>query len=142
MTYDRTCALDYARTYWSCVTSDGYVAGSFDGKAYRQVPADTVFVHGDDPSAPEQALLPDGTTIPWSALDDCTHFMSCILGRPPGADCSGGLSIPADFPSGPYGILGAGRFVQMLVKKGWVEVIPVADKKNPCLLYTSPSPRD
>ena len=138
MTYDRTCALDYARTYWSCVTSDGYIAGSFDGKAYRQVPAETVFVHDGDHAAPEHALLPDGTVIPWSALDDCTHFISCVLGRPPGAEASGGLAIPSDFPTGPYGILGAGRFVRALEKKGFIEMIPVADKKNPGLERIAP----
>jgi hypothetical protein len=133
MSYDRAAALDYARTYWSTVASDGYIAGSFDGKAYRPVPAGTRFVHDDAPASPEHALLPDGTVIPWSALDDCTHFLSCVVGRPPGATSSGGLLIPPDFPSGPYGILGAGRFVRTLVERGDLEVIPVEDKRDPGL---------
>jgi hypothetical protein len=137
MTYDRTCALDYARTYWLTVASDGYIAGKFDGKAYRQVPPETGFVHDDDRSAPEHALLPDGTVIPWSALDDCTHFISCCVGSPHGAR-AGGLHVPSDFPSGPYGILGAGRFVESLVKRGLCEVITVADKSNPGLDRIAP----
>jgi hypothetical protein len=138
VTYDRSSALAYARQYWLSLASDGYIAGEFDGKAYREVPAGTVFVHDDDPQAPEHALLPDGTTIPWSALDDCTHFMSCCVGSPPGGVAAGGLSIPSDFPTGPYGILGADRFVQALEKKGYVEVIPVADKSAPGLERIAP----
>jgi hypothetical protein len=133
VTYDRTCALDYARTYWNRVASDGHIAGEFEKKAYVQVPADTVFVHDGGTDAPEHAALPDGTTLPWSALDDCTHFMSCCVGSPPGDTTAGGLPVPSDFPAGPYGILGAGRFVQMLVHHGWVEVIHVDDKDNPGL---------
>jgi hypothetical protein len=137
--YDRDAALSYARTYWNRPASDGYVAGKFGGKAFRQVPDGTVFVHvDDDTDAPEHALLPDGTLIPWSALDDCTHFMSCCTGSPPGGG-AGGLYIPSDFPvAGPYGILGANRFVQNLVQKGHVEVLPVADKANPGLERIAP----
>jgi hypothetical protein len=133
VSYDRNSALAYARQHWLCVASDGYIAGEFGGTAYREVPAGTVFVHDDNPYAPEHALLPDGTEIPWSALDDCTHFMSCCVGRPPGGVAAGGLSIPSDFGAGPYGILGADRFVRALVTRGLVEVIPVADKSDPGL---------
>jgi hypothetical protein len=128
MRYDRAAALDYARTYWNTAASDGYIAGRFDGKAYREVPPGTRFVHDDNPDAPEHALLPDGTVIPWEALDDCTHFLSCVVGSPPG-----GLSLPRDFPTGPYGVLGAGRFARALVQKGYVEEIAVDDKQSPGL---------
>lgn len=133
MPYDRDAALAYARQHWLCVTSDGYIAGEFGKTAYQKVPPETVFVHEDLRSAPEHALLPDGTQIPWSALDDCTHFLSCVIGTPPGDCPGGGLSLPRDFPSGPYGILGADRFVQALVKHNYVEVMSVADKANPGL---------
>ncbi len=131
MSYDRDGALAYARQYWLTVASDGYIAGTFGGRAYLQVPPESVFVH-DDGADSEHALLPDGTVIPWSALDDCTHFMSCVLGQPPGGG-GGGLLLPSDFPSGPYGILGADRFVQVLVARRYVEVLAVADKSDPGL---------
>jgi hypothetical protein len=137
-TYDRACALAYARQYWNRVASDGYIGGTFEKQSYRAVPADTAFVHDGDPSAPEHAALSDGTVIPWSALDDCTHFVSCCAGSPPGDSPGGGLPIPADFPGGPYGILGADRFVQTLVKRGLVEVLAVDDKANPGLERIAP----
>ena len=130
MSYDRDAALDYA--------SDGYIAGSFGPRPYVLVPPETVFVHDGDPAAPEHALLPDGTVLPWSALDDCTHFLSCAIGKPPGDCAAGGLALPSDFPSGPYGILGADRFVQALMKHGYVEVLPVADKTDPGLDRIAP----
>jgi hypothetical protein len=131
VSYDRDAALAYARQHWLSVASDGYIAGNFGAKPYVQVPPETVFVH-DDGGASEHALLPDGTVIPWSALDDCTHFLCCVIGEPPGA-ASGGLALPSDFPSGPYGILGADRFAQTIVKRGYVEVLTVADKTDPGL---------
>jgi hypothetical protein len=138
VTYDRDAALDYARRYWLRVASDGYIAGSFGAKPYLKVPDETVFVHdADTPTAPEHALLPDGTVIPWSALDDCTHFISCCVGAPPG-DTAGGLHLPADFPSGPYGILGASRCVETLIKRGYVEVLTVDDKASPGLDRIAP----
>jgi hypothetical protein len=138
VTYDRDCALAYARRYWNIVASDGYIGGTFDEQPYRAVPADTAFVHDSDPTAPEHAALSDGSVIPWSALDDCTHFISCCVGCPPGGVTAGGLPIPADFPAGPYGILGADRFVQALVKKGFIEVITVEDKTRPGLDRIAP----
>jgi hypothetical protein len=134
MSYDRAAALAYARQHWITVASDGFIAGRFGAKAYQEVPAGTVFVHDeDDGGDSEHALLPDGTVIPWSALDDCTHFMSCVLGAPPGDCRAGGLSLPRDFPFGPYGVLGADRFAETLVTRGYVEVIQVDDKANPGL---------
>ena len=136
MRYDRDAALAYARKHWLSVASDGYIAGELGPRPYVQVPPETVFVH-EDGGASEHALLPDGTVIPWSKLDDCTHFISCVIGQPPGG-VAGGLSLPSDFPSGPYGILGADRFAQALIKRGYVEVIPVADKSDAGLARIAP----
>jgi hypothetical protein len=133
MRYDRDAALSYARQYWLSPTSDGYVAGEIGNKPFVQVPDGTVFVHDGGPDAPEHALLPDGTVIPWKQLDDCTHFVSCVVGEP-----GGGLSLPRDFPSGPYGILGADRLVHAFLNRGYVEVIPVADKSDPGLERITP----
>jgi hypothetical protein len=138
MSYDRDAALSYARQHWLSVASDGYIAGEFGARPYLQVPPGTVFVHDAYPSRSEHALLPDGTEIPWSKLDDCTHFMSCVLGRPPGGIAAGGLDIPSDFPSGPYGILGASRFVRTLLDRGYVEVTVVEDKSSPGIESLSP----
>jgi hypothetical protein len=133
MPYDRDAALSYARQYWLTPASDGYIAGAFDHQPFMKVPDGTVFVHDTDPGPSEHALLPDGTVIGWKPLDDCTHFISCVVGEP-----GGGLAVPRDFPSGPYGILGADRFVHALLNHGLVEVIPVADKSAPGLDRIAP----
>ena len=138
VTYDRAAALAWARAHWDRPCADGYVAGEFGAQSYRKVPDGTRFVHDAGLDGPEHALLPDGTAIPWSQLDDCTHFISSCLGRPPGGG-GGGLPVPCDFSApGPYGILGADRFVRKLVARRLVEVIPVSDKNAPGLERIAP----
>src|SRR6266496_4114870 len=106
MAYDRQAALAYARAFWNRPADDGYGAR---------------FVHDFDDGfalGTEHLLLPDGRRWEWSALDDCTHFMSCCLGAP-----AGGLELPSELGE-PYGIVGADRLVRHLVRANLVEVIP------------------
>ena len=128
MAYDRAAALAYARQYWNRPTDDGYVAGEFAGRDYLAVPDGAQFVHdfdGTRPRGSKHLLLPDGQRWEWSALDDCTHFMSCCLGAP-----AGGLELPSELGE-PYGIVGADRLVRHLVRHDLVELIEVADKRAP-----------
>src|SRR6266508_734355 len=130
MAYDRQAALAYARAFWNRPADDGYVAGEFAGRDYLAVPDGARFVHDFDDGfalGTEHLLLPDGRRWEWSALDDCTHFMSCCLGAP-----AGGLELPSELGE-PYGIVGADRLVRHLVRANLVEVIPVADKRAPPL---------
>jgi len=117
VSYARAAALAYGRAHWNQPASDLYIGGSFGGTPYRNVPVGTVFVHDDVPAAPEHAALPNGTQIPWSQLDDCTHFISNCIGNP-----GGGLPVPRDFPTGPYGILSANRLASKLDDLGWVDI--------------------
>src|SRR3954471_21434707 len=135
MAYDRAAALAYARAYWNRPADDGYVAGEFAGRDYLAVPDGARFVHdfdGDRPRGSEHLLLADGSRWEWSALDDCTHFMSCCVGAP-----GGGLELPSELGE-PYGIVGADRLVRHLGSHDLIEVIPVADKKNPPLDRITP----
>jgi hypothetical protein len=70
--YDRSRAVSYANNYSSYVCTDGYfwTNGSTFG------------------------TFPPGTNAPTSGLgDDCAHFCSCCIGRPP-TQWGGGLNIP------------------------------------------------
>lgn len=147
--YNRTMALAYARKYWNHVCTDNYIAGKFAvniadelfplGSAYRSVPAGTKFVHQsrNDGCHWEYAQLPDGSRIEWEHLDDCTHFLSCCLGNPPG-QVGGGLNISSAFPQGPYGQVGASSLVAFLKDQGWATVLKVKDKDNPPIGSISP----
>jgi hypothetical protein len=117
--YDRAAAFDYAQRHWNVVCNDLFVAGTFGKSAFKKVPAGTKFVKESGRS--EHALLPDGSKISWSELDDCTHFVSCCIGKPPNEN-AGGLPLKVEFPSGPYGIVGVKRMVDFLKAKKWVKV--------------------
>jgi len=120
--YDRRGALEYARTFWRRPCDDQFIAiRSGSGRNFVQVPPGTTFEHEPRPdgssAGQEHARLPDGTQIPWSALDDCTHFISCCIGQRPGRPC-GGLAIGYHQlgapPRAPYGIVRVSTMVDFL----------------------------
>ncbi|MCB2101148.1 MAG: hypothetical protein KDE22_09785 [Rhodobacterales bacterium] len=106
--YDRGRALDYAAFFCNRVCSDGVIMS--DVRANRR---------------PAGALLSEVERV--SSENDCTHFISCCLGRPPafkkpggGTVNGGGLYISeAGFlnggKDGVYGILNPGPLVHYLV---------------------------
>lgn len=105
--YDRDAALDYSRRFWNVVCEDLCVAVGH-APWYRTVPAGTVFIND---GGSEHALLPDGSKISWDELDDCTHYISCCVGK------GGGLNVPRSFPN-MYGQVSATRMVEWLLKSG------------------------
>jgi hypothetical protein len=116
--YDRAKALDYARGRWCRVSSDNYIGVVAPGETYRKVHPDTVFKRSTGNQAvTEVAEEPNGTVHPWSDLDDCAHFISNCIGAP-----AGGLTVGRDYPSGPYGILGADRLFADLRARGHIEL--------------------
>ncbi|WP_165226261.1 amidase domain-containing protein [Aquisphaera insulae] len=125
--YNRAKALEYARKYWTRVCSDGYI-GIKSAPSYKQVPLGTVFeqkFHNGD-WEDEWAKLPNGSKIVWDELEDCTHFISCCLGSPPG-ETAGGLHIHRDFNT-IYGRLGADRLFNDLKADGLIHI--VAERKS------------
>jgi hypothetical protein len=126
--YDRAGALAYARKFWLQPCDDGFIAlGPSAGKDFVKVPAGTTFVHESDASGErEHASLPDGTQIPWSDLDDCTHFISSCIGERPGERC-GGLKITlrqlGSPPTAPFGIVRVSTMVDFLVRNKLAEVV-------------------
>lgn len=122
--YNRAAALAYARAYWTKATSDGYIGSKKD--KYYAVDKGTVFVRQIENGLfkDESAQLPNGTSYSSDVLDDCAHFLSCCIGNPPGGT-GGGLTIAHDFPTGPYGILGADRLFTFLDKKGYLQLVGV-----------------
>jgi hypothetical protein len=95
--YNRAAALAYARAYWTKACSDGYIAVKAS-PYYVKVPDGTIFVqtYAGGKFQDEVARKPDGSTIGLDDLEDCTHFISCCLGSPPGGT-GGGLPIRRDF---------------------------------------------
>ena len=90
--YDRTAALRYARKYWNKPASDNKVDTH---SGLKKVPEDSIF---------KPKLNEDGTIILNDELwdkdgnlifgvdtaTDCTHFICCCVGIPPG-DMAGGI---------------------------------------------------
>jgi len=119
--YDRDKAVAYARKFWNRPCNDGFIMVD-SSKFFERVPAGAKFVHDAMPSGTadrEHALLPDGTTIGWSLLDDCTHFISCCIGQPPGEE-AGGLKIRlmwGEGPANPYGISRVRSLVDYLLAR-------------------------
>jgi hypothetical protein len=122
--YNRTAALAYGRKYWTRVATDGYIGSSVDD--YYQVHLDTKFIQTvkNGKLEDEVAREPDGTEYPLAKLDDCAHFLSCCIGKPP-KGTGGGLTIPSDFPDGPYGILSAHRLFEYLDSKKYLRLVGV-----------------
>ena len=117
MAYSKKAAVNYADKYWNIVCDDLCAAIETD-PFYKKLPAGTKYVPGKD-SRSEHAVDPDGKVVAtWDELDDCTHFLSCCLGKP-----GGGLQIPTSFPGGPYGILSANTLAELLIAKKWAEVV-------------------
>lgn len=93
ITYDRTAALAYARKYWNRPASDNYVATK---TGHRIVPANSRFtpVLSDDGLEILNDKLVDSNNnviLDVNTAEDCTHFISCVLGTPPN-DTAGGIS--------------------------------------------------
>jgi len=103
--YDRSRAVSYANNYSAYVCSDGYfwTNGSFYG------------------------IFTPGSPAPASGLgDDCAHFCSCCIGRPP-TEWGGGLDIPTRDVT--YGEPGAAHlaYTDLIVPGYAVEVYSLAD---------------
>lgn len=118
--YDRDAALAYARKYWNRVASDRYIAQYPGPKTgYKKLDPDTVFVHQvTENGHGEYAQSPDGSIIPWEPIDDCSHFISCVIGDEK-TEKGGGLHVPMLEPLGapsrrPYGIVGAPKLAKWL----------------------------
>lgn len=124
VTYDRRAAIDYARRHWNIPCNDGFIAlKGLSGKRYVKVPAGTRFEHEFDAAhrsmEREHALLGGGAgRIEWEDLEDCTHFISCCIGQPPG-DKGGGIPISykqmGSPPNAPYGIVRVSTMVDYLL---------------------------
>jgi hypothetical protein len=121
--YKRDAAIDYAHRHWNVPCNDRFIALRAS-PYFAKVPAGTKFIHEFDGAhrslGREHALRPDGTRIEWQALDDCTHFISCCIGQPPG-ETAGGIPIIyrqlGSPPSAPYGIVRVGTMVDYLLGK-------------------------
>jgi hypothetical protein len=117
--YNRNAAIDYARRHWNIPCNDNFIALHGDPV---KVSVGTKFVHEFNPEGQplprEHALKPDGTRIEWEDLNDCTHYISCCIGQPPG-DTAGGIPITfrqhGSPPTDPYGITRVSTMVDYLL---------------------------
>lgn len=125
--YSRADAVDYARRFWNVPCSDGAVAIS-TGKGSLIASPGTRFVH--DADGTEHAEDAAGRTVlGWRDLDDCTHFISCCIGRPPQAgedftrsgykvERAGGLNVPSTQMGFPlYGYVRVSSLVEWLLAR-------------------------
>ena len=101
--YDRTAAIDYARTYWDRVCSDGYYFVDSQGP--------TLFAAGDSLPTDEEGF-------------DCAHFVSCCIGGEP-SQPAGGLDVPSRTIA--YGEPGAQRLTDWLIGQGAMRAQRISD---------------
>jgi hypothetical protein len=119
--YDRSAAIAYAGKYWNVPCNDQFIALS-GARPFVKVPGGTKFVHdfasSSGSSDQEHAVTPGGDRIEWANLDDCTHFISCCIGEPPG-ETGGGIPITykqmGSPPTAPYGIVRVSTMVDYLL---------------------------
>ncbi|WP_128564980.1 hypothetical protein [Methylobacterium crusticola] len=107
MKYDRIKSMGYAGAYWNRICHDGYICTK-NGPKKR----------------PAGALIEDQVDL--GSPEDCTHFLSCCLGKTKGTISisgfavtleGGGLKIPDDKPGTFYGTAWAPTLVGVLLSK-------------------------
>jgi hypothetical protein len=112
--YDRDAALVYARKYWNRVCSDGYVCVNYNSKFVQEkrkknprkpVPGFAPGQHKpyrpdvrfervfEDETVKERIELPGHKGFIYE-LDDCTHFISCCIGKPIAWEFVGSSNVP------------------------------------------------
>jgi len=139
MTYDRSAAVAYARKFANSACSDGFMmldegktSVKFRDMPTVKLPADANIVKdGDDRDHVENAdgtafLLSDGTALTNREMDDCTHFISCCIGQPPGGT-GGGVKVPTNMwgdpkANNPYGVSRVQTLVDFLENNKLVKV--------------------
>jgi GH24 family phage-related lysozyme (muramidase) len=138
--YDRSAAVAYARKFANKACSDGFMMlddrttkVTFRGMPVAKVPADANIVRdGDGADHVEKAdgspfRLSDGTKLTSREMDDCTHFISCCIGQPPG-DTGGGIEVPTKMwgdpkANNPYGISRVQSLITFLKDNKLVSVV-------------------
>jgi len=134
--YNRVGALAYARNNWNKVATDLFIASSNHNPPFVSAPANTVFVHrppdGSIPVHHDDAMSGSQLVLDWNGTDDCTHFLSCCIGKPPNGT-AGGLSVPQDFPTGPYGVIACQRLFDWLKSQPNAKLV-VEKKSDPTLI--------
>jgi hypothetical protein len=134
--YDRDAAVAYARKYAFRPCSDNFMFlddRNTTAGFYVKLPTDAVVVKDDPDTDHVEAggktfVLSDGNSLTFRMMDDCTHFISCCIGRPPG-DTAGGIKIPTTMwgdPAhgiNPYGISRISTLLAFLKDRGLVKVV-------------------
>jgi Putative amidase domain len=113
VTYDREAAAAYALRYWNRVCHDGWVGvKSHTGQAARPIvkaePGSSIYAMG---------IVPAGM-----GEGDCTHFVSCCIGK-----AGGGLSLGNWHAPPAYGFLNAPALLRFLIVSGRADVVPAPD---------------
>jgi len=119
--YNRAAALAYARAYWTKVCTDDYVAIK-QSPFFKKLDSTAVFLRTTVTDFTTEVARPSsGPDIPLRDLEDCTHFISCCLGSPPGGT-GGGIPIISDFNT-IYGRISTDRLYKDLVNQGRVTIV-------------------
>jgi hypothetical protein len=136
--YDRDAAADYAKKFAFSTCSDGFmmltdsVRVTWRGMPVVKMPADAqVITDGPGEEHVENAdgspfKLSNGVALTQKEMDDCTHFISCCIGRPPNGT-GGGIKVPINMwgtpPDNPYGITRVSTMIAFLVNSKLVQVV-------------------
>jgi hypothetical protein len=150
--YDAAAAVAYARKFWNKPCSDQRIAPDLNQhpelakRGFIDASGITKFVKRPGQQA-EDAVDAAGHLAPqgdWSFLDDCTHFISCCIGRPPkgplpsnatsrqinqwraDVHAAGGLPLPThSLDISMYGLSGVDRLVEFLTapSRKWAKIL-------------------
>jgi hypothetical protein len=139
--YDAKAAVAYARKFWNRPCTDLRIAPDLDHhpeltqRGFIEASSVDKFLKRPHEQA-EDAVDAKGNMVPkgsWDFLDDCTHFISCCIGRPPATAYpkndtpkavsewraniapAGGLPLPShSLDVSMYGLAGLDRLVEFL----------------------------
>jgi Putative amidase domain len=159
--YDAAAAVKFARKYWNRPCPDLRISPDLNGPDPRLkirgfIDASRV-VKFSKCNGPEEIAVDNAGQVvhqgTWDFLDDCTHFISCCIGRPPKGpllnaanakpdqiakwradiEAAGGLELPThSLDESMYGLSGADCLIEFLTapSRKWAKVIAEAKTKD------------
>jgi hypothetical protein len=150
--YEAKAAVAYARKFWNRPCTDLRIAPDLghhpelQNRGFIDASSVNAFLKRDGEQA-EDAVDAMGNAVPqgsWDFLDDCTHFISCCIGRPPATAypkhdtekavnewraniaAAGGLPLPShSLDVSMYGLSGLDRLVEFVTApaRRWATIL-------------------
>ena len=125
MAYNSVAALAFARKYWKRVCPDGFVGMANENPSFKKFDKNAKFELKqvvNPGEARDQLRLPDNSVIDGRSIDDCAHFISCCIGKPPGEQ-AGNIDVRSAWGAGIYGQTASDGLFHTLVEDEFGDLI-------------------